>query len=206
MNLKLQIKNRKKFTKLICAIIFIQCCFHFGYGQEITIGEGSFKILFSEKNVALQFTFDSLQVGKYKVEADYVNKKVTEMNKKQEGKGDEWAREWIAQRKENFEPAFTDGFKNSSGLQISQNANYTLIFHTTYIEQGFSTSGIMVHKNPEVRGELILVETLGEHKIIAKANLTKAMGKAGPHFETGDHVDEAYFEAGSAAGPFVINN
>ena len=195
-----------KLTKLIIAVIFIQCCYHFSYGQEITIQEGSFKILFAEKNVALQFTYDSLQVGKYKVEADYVNKKVTEMNKKQEGKGDEWAREWIAQRKEKFEPAFTDGFKGSSGLKISQDAKYTLIFHTTYIEQGFSTSGIMVHKNPEVRGELILVETQGEHKIIARATLTKAMGKAGPHFETGDHVDEAYFEAGNAAGAFVINN
>jgi hypothetical protein len=31
-------------------------------------------------------------------------------------------------------------------------------------------------------------------------------GKSGPHFETGDHLDEAYFEAGNAAGPFVINN
>jgi hypothetical protein len=168
--------------------------------------EGSFKILFEEKTVDLQFTYDSLQVGKYKVESDYVNKKVTEMNKKQEGKGDEWGKEWITQRKEKFEPAFTEAFKTSSGLNISNEAKYTLIFHTTYIEQGFSTSGILVHKNPEVRGELILVETNDQHKIVAKASITKAMGKAGPHFETGDHVDEAYFEAGNEAGAFVINN
>ena len=64
----------------------------------------------------------------------------------------------------------------------------------------------MVHKNPEVRGELILIETADKNKIIAKAKITKAMGKAGPHFETGDHVDEAYFEAGNAAGSFILNN
>jgi hypothetical protein len=195
-----------KGVKLICTLILIQFGFHYGYAQEITLEDGSFKILFAEKTVGLQFTYDSLQVGKYKIEADYVNKKVTEMNNKEPGKGDAWAREWIAQRKEKFEPAFTDGFKTSSGLKISGEAKYTLIFHTTYIEQGFSTAGIMVHKNPEVRGELILVENGDEHKIVAKASMTKAMGKAGPHFETGDHVDEAYFEAGSAAGPFVINN
>ena len=95
-----------------------------------------------KKTVTLQFTYDSLQVGKYKIEADYVNKKVTEINKKYPGKGDEWAKEWIAQRKEKFEPAFTDAFKKSSGLNISDSAKYTLIFHTTYIEQGFSSAGI----------------------------------------------------------------
>lgn len=195
-----------KFAKLICFVIFIQFSFHYSFSQEITMEQGSFKILFQEKSVALQFTYDSLQVGKYKIEADYVNKKVTEMNNKEPGKGDEWATQWITQRKEKFEPAFTDGIKTASGLTISGEAKYTLIFHTTYIEQGFSTAGIMVHKNPEVRGELILVETRDTHKIIAEAKLAKAMGKAGPHFETGNHVDEAYFEAGKAAGPFVINN
>jgi hypothetical protein len=195
-----------KVSKLICSLIFLQVLFHFGYGQEITLEQGSFKILTDEKTVNLQFMYDSLQVGKYKIEADYVNKKVTEMNKKYPGKGDEWANEWIAQRKEKFEPAFTGAFKTSSGLGISIGAKYTLIFHTTYIEQGFSSAAILVHKNPEVRGDLVLVETDDRGKIIAKAKITKAMGKAGPHFETGDHVDEAYFEAGQSVGPFILNN
>jgi hypothetical protein len=198
--------NQMKLTKLLCSIIIIQISFHYSYAQETTMEQGSFKILFEEKTVDLQFTYDSLQVGKYKVESDYVNKKVTEMNNKEAGKGDAWDKEWITQRKEKFEPAFTDAFKTSSGLKISNEAKYTLIFHTTYIEQGFSSAGILVHKNPEVRGELILVETNDKSKIIAKATITKATGKAGPHFETGDHVDEAYYEAGIAAGPFVINN
>ncbi len=195
-----------QFARVIITLIIFQFTFHYDDGQELTLGEGSFKILIQEKTVALQFTYDSLQVGKYKIEADYVNKKVTEINKKYPGKGDEWAREWISQRREKFEPAFTDAFKKSSGLTISDSAKYTLIFHTTYIEQGFSSAAIMVHKNPEVRGELILIETADKKKIIAKAKITKAMGKAGPHFETGDHVDEAYFEAGNASGSFILNN
>ncbi len=195
-----------QFVKIIFAVFIFQFTFNYDYAQELTLGDGSFKILIQEKTIVLQFTYDSLQVGKYKIEADYVNKKVTEINKKYPGKGDEWAKEWIAQRKEKFEPAFTDAFKKSSGLNISDSAKFILIFHTTYIEQGFSSAGIMVHKNPEVRGELILFETADKDKIIAKAKITKAMGKAGPHFETGDHVDEAYFEAGNAAGSFVLNN
>ena len=195
-----------QFAKVIFILIIFQFSFHYDYGQELTLEDGSFKILIQEKKFVLQFIYDSLQVGKYKIEADYVNKKVTEINKKYPGKGDEWAREWISQRKEKFEPAFTEAFKKSSGLNISDSANYTLIFHTTYIEQGFSSAGILVHKNPEVRGELILIETADKNNIKAKAKITKAMGKAGPHFETGDHVDEAYFEAGNAAGSFILNN
>jgi hypothetical protein len=195
-----------QFAKVIFILIIFQFSFYYDYGQELTLEDGSFKILIQEKKLVLQFTYDSLQVGKYKIEADYVNKKVTEINKKYPGKGDEWAREWIAQRKEKFEPAFTEAFKKSSGLNITDSSKYTLIFHTIYIEQGFSSAGILVHKNPEVRGELILMETADKNKIIAKAKITKAMGKAGPHFETGDHVDEAYFEAGNAAGSFILNN
>ncbi len=195
-----------KLAKMILILMVFQFIFQNDYGQELTLEEGSFKILVQEKTLALQFTYDSLQVGKYKIEADYVNKKVTEINKKYPGKGDEWAKEWIAQRKEKFEPAFTEAFKKSSGLNISDSAKYTLIFHTTFIEQGFSSAGILVHKNPEVRGELTLIETADKNKIIAKAKIIKAMGKAGPHFETGDHVDEAYFEAGNASGPFILNN
>lgn len=195
-----------KLAKMILILMLFQFIFQNDYGQELTLEEGSFKILVQEKTLALQFTYDSLQVGKYKIEADYVNKKVTEINKKYPGKGDEWAKEWIAQRKEKFEPAFTEAFKKSSGLNISDSAKYTLIFHTTFIEQGFSSAGILVHKNPEVRGELTLIETADKNKIIAKAKIIKAMGKAGPHFETGDHVDEAYFEAGNASGPFILNN
>ncbi len=195
-----------KLAKMILILMLFQFTFQNDYGQELTLEEGSFKILIQEKTLALQFTYDSLQVGKYKIEADYVNKKVTEINKKYPGKGDDWAKEWIAQRKEKFEPAFTGAFKKSSGLNISDSAKYTLIFHTTFIEQGFSSAGILVHKNPEVRGELILIETADKNKIIAKAKIIKAMGKAGPHFETGDHVDEAYFEAGNASGPFILNN
>ena len=65
-----------KKLKLIFSIIIFQFAYHYNYGQEITLEQGSYKILLAEKTVVLQFTYDSLQVGKYKIESDYVNKKV----------------------------------------------------------------------------------------------------------------------------------
>ena len=141
-----------QLSKSIFILMIFQLAFHFNYGQELTSENGSFKMLLQGKTLDLQFTYDSLQVGKYKIEADYVNKKVTEINKKYPGNEEEWAMEWIVQRKEKFEPAFTEAFKKSSGLKILDSAKYILIFHTSFIEQGFSSAGILVHKNPEVRG------------------------------------------------------
>jgi hypothetical protein len=192
--------------KIIFAVLFFQMICLRNYAQEMNLEEGSFKILIAEKTVALQFTYDSLQVGKYKHEADYIQKKVIEMNRKEPGKGDAWALQWTAQRKTNFEPSFIQAFKASSGKDTSSASKYLLIFNTDYIEQGFSSAGILVHKNPEIRGELVLVEMADKAKIIAKAKITKAMGKAGPHFETGEHLDGAYMEAGDGLGAFILNN
>jgi len=195
-----------KIVKLILSVVFFLALCRQGYGQEIILIEGSFKILIAEKVVNLEFTYDSLQVGKYKNETDYVKKKITEINKKYPGKGDAWALEWRAERKGKFEPGFINAFKTSSGKDTSYVSIYTLIFNTSFIEQGFSSAGILVHKNPEIRGELVLVEANDKSKIIAKAKITKAMGKAGPHFETGEHVENAYAEAGEEAGAFILNN
>jgi len=195
-----------KILKLMLIFILLVSATSKAISQVITLTEGSFKILLSEKNVNLKFTFDSLQVGKYKNEADYVNKKVSEMNKKYPGKGDDWAANWTKQRKTLFEPAFIKTFVSSSGKDTLSTAAYTLIFNTNFIEQGFSTSGILVHKDPEIRGELLLIKSDGSSGIIARAKLTKAIGKAGPHFETGDHVDAAYAEAGDGSGAFILNN
>lgn len=195
----------KSSKGIILVIFFLMIC-RTNYAQEISLEQGSFKVLIGGKTVDLQFTYDSLQVGKYKHESDYVQKKVTEINKKYPGKGDEWAVQWIAQRKTNFEPAFVMAFKTSSGKDTSSASKYLLIFNTDFIEQGFSSAGILVHKNPEIRGELVLVDAADRSKIIAKAKITKAMGKAGPHFETGEHVDGCYEKAGEGLGAFILNN
>ncbi|HMH31858.1 MAG TPA: hypothetical protein VK543_02450 [Puia sp.] len=195
-----------KLEKIVLAVLFLQAFCLKSHSQEITIKEGDFKMLSAEKTVALKFTYDSLQVGKYKKEADYINKRVAEMNNKNPGRGDEWALSWTAQRKGMFEPAYITAFIAASGKDTSSLSKYTLIFNTSFIEQGFSSAAILVHKNPEIRGELMLVRSDDMSKIIAKAKIIKAMGKAGPHFETGEHLDAAYAQAGEGTGTFILNN
>jgi len=195
-----------KLLKRIFFVVIFLNIFSTGFCQDVTLLDGNFKALNGQNRVSLEFTYDSLQVGKYKNESDYVSKRVTEINKKYPGKGDEWAANWVSERKLHFEPSFTKAFTGASGKDTLVTAAYTLIFHTTYIEQGFSSAAILVHKNPEVRGELILIKAGDKSQVLGRAKITKALGKAGPHFETGEHIEGAYAAAGTALGEFILNN
>ncbi len=171
--------------------------------QQVRLIEGDLTAVKPEKTLNLEFTYDSLSVGKFHNEADFVNKKVAERNKKHPGDGDAWAKTWVDQRKEAFEPSFSSSFEKSSDKKASAGSKYTLIFHTTFIEPGFSTAAIMVHKNPEIAGTVLLVETENRSKILAKLSVEKVTGRAGSHFETGEHLDGAYGEAGNLVGSFI---
>ena len=59
-------------------------------------GRGSVSALKGEKNINTEFTYDNMGVGKFKTEAEYVAKKTDEYNKKEPGKGDKWAQDWVA--------------------------------------------------------------------------------------------------------------
>jgi hypothetical protein len=195
-----------KILRLVFAFLIFESGSVRLFSQDISIDQGNFKILVAEKNINIKVSFNNLQVGRYKNESDYVNKRVAEINKKYPGKGDEWLQRWNSQKMEEFVPAFINAFKLSSGKDTSSTAAYTLIFNTSYLEPGFSSSAILVRKDPEIRGELLLVRSDDSTQVIVKARLLKAVGKAGPHFETGDHIDSAYTEAGEAVGAFILNN
>ena len=53
-----------KSRKGIILAIFFLMTYRTNYAQEISLEQGSFKVLIGEKTVDLRFTYDSLQVGK----------------------------------------------------------------------------------------------------------------------------------------------
>lgn len=69
-----------------------------------------------------------MSVGKYDKESEYIEKKKAEYNSKEPGRGDSWEKNWVRDRKANFEPKFIELFEKSSGMTVSADAKYTLIF------------------------------------------------------------------------------
>lgn len=76
------------------------------------------------------------------------SKKKTEYNTKEPGRGNNWAKSWVSDRKMVFEPKFIDLWEKSLDLAIKPTAKYTLIFHTTTTEPGYNI--YITHKNAEI--------------------------------------------------------
>lgn len=171
--------------------------------QRIKLLQGDLSALKSEQSINTEFTYDNMRVGKFEKEADYIADKTADLNKKEAGRGDTWAKSWVSDRETRFEPKFNEQFQESSKMTISKNAKYTLIFKTMTTEPGYNIG--ISRKNAEINGEVLLVETANKDKVLARASVQRALGRTfgGFDFDTGVRLSEAYADAGKAVGKFV---
>jgi len=175
--------------------------------QHIKLREGSLAALKDEKTINVEFTYDSMAVGKFDKEQDYINKKKDEYNQKEPGRGDSWEKSWVSDRKHEFEPAFNDLFEQHSEMTISKKpAKYTMIFHTTFTEPGYNI--YVTKKNAEIDADVTIVETENRSNVIAVISIHKAPGRTfgGKDYATGDRIKECYADAGKYLGKFIVKN
>lgn len=168
------------------------------HAQRIRVTEGSLDVLKNEKDINIEYSYDHMKVGKFDKEADYVKSRTEELNKKEPGRGDTWAKAWVADRKSRFEPKFDELFTKTADMTLATKAKYTIIFNTSFVEPGFNV-GVM-KKNAYIDGEIVIVETADKNKVVAKATIEKAPGRSfwGNDFDTGERISEAYAMAGKA--------
>jgi len=173
--------------------------------QKVKVTEGSIDAIKGETSINLEFTYDNMKVGKFDKEEDYVSKKKEEYNKKEEGRGDKWAKEWVADRQERFEPKFIELFTKYSNRTINKDAKYTIIFKTTFTEPGFYFGSSLIRKYAQIDGEAWIVETANKSNVIAKIAVNDAPGRTfgGYDFDTGIRITEAYAAAGKALGKYL---
>ncbi len=185
---------------LVLCLAFI--CYTSG-AQRLKLTDGSLSVLKDEKSINTEFAYDNMKVGKYDKEEDYINNKKADYNKKEAGKGDNWAKLWVTDRHNRFEPKFNELLEKSSDMSVKKDAKYTLIFKTNYTEPGFNI-GIM-RKNAEMNGEAWIVETANKSNVIAKISVQRALGRifGGFDFDTGDRISETYADAAKALGNFI---
>jgi len=173
------------------------------FAQKIKVKEGDKNILKSESTINIEFTFDDLSVGKYKKEEDYINAKKAEYNKKEPGRGDNWAKKWKEDQEDRFPTDFVNLFTKSAKMTSDKNAKYTLIFHTTSIEPGFNIG--ITRKNAYIDGEVLIVETANKDKVLTRLTVEDARGKVfmGNDYDTGERISESYAKAGKEIGQYL---
>ena len=173
--------------------------------QRLKLAEGSLDLLKGQTEINTEFTYDNLKVGKYDKEEDYIRDKTAEYNKKEPGRGDNWARAWKDDREARYEPKFMELFNDKGNLKAvhKKAAKYTLVFKTSFLEPGFNVG--VWRKNASMNGEVWIVETANPSKALAKISVDKAQGRifGGFDFDTGVRIAEAYADAGKALAKFI---
>lgn len=194
--MKLSIKKYATMTTMVFFVLTANA-------QKIKKTEGDLAVLKGETTINIEFTYNDMSVGKFEHESEYVEKKKTEYNAKESGRGDSWAKSWVADRKMVFEPKFIDLFEKSTDMVVKATAKYTIIFHTTTTEPGYNI--YISKKNAEIDAVATVVETANRSKIIAVISVKNAPGRtfSGNDFATGDRIAECYAVSGKKLGKFI---
>lgn len=179
--------------------------------QKIKVLSGDLAFLAGQTDLKVIYDYEGMKVGK-KTEAAYIKEKVTENNKKEAGKGDEWLAGWTSARKERYEPKFeeliNDILAKKSNVKVSQDAaaKYTLIVKTIRTEPGFNVG---VAKMPSfVDSHFIFVETENPKKVLSKIELLNVQGAQamGFDFDSGTRIAESYAKGGKILGKYLEKN
>lgn len=173
--------------------------------QRISVTSGSLAPLAGQSEINVEYKYDHMKVGDFDKEEDYVAKKREEYNKKEAGRGDTWAKAWVSDRENRFEPKFNELFHDASGITAggSSKSKYTMIVHTVFTEPGFNVG--VVRKNAKLNLVIDIVETASRDKKVASLTVDKALGRTfgGFDFDTGLRISEAYADAGKALGKYI---
>lgn len=180
------------------------------YAQRIKVKSGDIKKLKGETSFNIVYDYSSMSVGKFKNEADYVNKKVADYNKKEAGRGDKWKQEWVNDREEIFQPKFEKLFnktvakRNVSISTDNKSAKYTFVVHTVFTEPGFNVG--VVKRPASINVVFKVVETANPNNVVATLTVDKSPGVSAfgvADFATGVRISEAYAKCGKALGGYL---
>src|ERR1044071_3011794 len=99
-----------KFIHLTLLALLLCIPFAGNASRKAKILEGSLAAIKDVKKMNLQFSYDGLTIGKDEIPNDeYVKRRKEELNEKESGKGNTWARAWESDRSRRFEAGFKYG-------------------------------------------------------------------------------------------------
>ncbi len=168
--------------------------------QKIKFMEGNKAALAAIDAIAIVYEYDNMAVGKYEKESDFIDKKKTDYNNKEAGKGNKWEKEWKGDRKERYQPQFEELFAKHSKVKISNTAPYKMIVKTFFTEPGYNIH--ISRKNASISGEVWILDNTG--KVIAKLSFVNAPGRSfgGYDYDTGFRIQEAYAALGKSLAKY----
>ncbi|MGC3944775.1 MAG: hypothetical protein QM762_09660 [Chryseolinea sp.] len=172
--------------------------------QKIKVVEGNLSILKGIKSYDIRFQYDSIIIGTKTSEDDYLAKKKADWNKREAGKGDQFVAMWYDDRKKRYEPEFIKNFEEIGELKLGdKDSKYTILMKSQSLEAGYDV--FAWDSAPNINGELWIVESANESKVIVKLSFDQMAGKYNSYydFDITRKIASAYTKAGKSLGFYV---
>ncbi|HCA09149.1 hypothetical protein [Chryseobacterium sp.] len=170
--------------------------------QKFKIKSGDAKFLKGTETVNVIFDYSDMKLLKENyTEAEYIPRRIEELNKKTEGSGEIWKKQWERVKEELWNPKFITIFnkvlsKENINTKLKENAQspYTLMVKVKWVYPGWD-AGIM--KQPaKVTTQLTFVET-DSKKVMFDIESVDAPGDQwGSNFNNETRVGEGFAKTG----------
>lgn len=175
-------------------------------GQDNALVSGNTDFLINEKDFNVVFNYESMAVGVFRTEAEYVQKKVTELNNSEPGNGDKWLEKWNFKKSSDFPRTFLKSLNkkiNKAEMKADTaliNTKYTFIIKPYYLEEGWD---VVINSAPAiVRMQILVCETANSNLPVAEFRITGEFSSGSQVF--GGMV--AFDEAGKAFGKLLMKS
>jgi len=188
--------------KNLLPILLILC--YSASAQKIKLISGSLKDIKGQTSFAIQFSYDSMLVGKDTHEKDYLKDLRMRWEAEETGKGTAFVNKWFDDRKRLYEPSFIQNFEKFSDLKLNDSiSKYTLLLKTKLTEGGWNVG--VAETYAIIAGELWVVESADHTNIKAKIVFYDSRGDdfSGGDFHMTNRIKSAYESAGKWLGIFV---
>lgn len=167
------------------------------FAQKTKITEGDWKDLKGISAYNLVFEYTDLQIPKFDSEDAFLEDKMNKRDDKEEGTGEEFKKNWFADRENRYEPKFIESFNkrfDDGEVKVVKDigAEYTMKIHTTMLYPGYNV-GVM-RQNAKVEATLYVYKTDAPNTIIFAVEYTKIEGKGamGYDYNSGYRISEGY--------------
>lgn len=178
--------------------------------QKMSVEQGDFKFLKDVKSVNVKFAYDNVKLFKEnKTEQQYIEERTAELNAKNAGTGDTWAKKWEGAKESIWEPNFMDLLaktvtaKKGTVFTQGKDAPYTLTVDAVWLYPGWD-AGVM--KQPaKVTTLLTFTETANPSKVLLKIKSENAPGDQwGSNFSNESRIGEGFEKTAKTLGNRII--
>ncbi|HPF96430.1 MAG: hypothetical protein KDD16_11310 [Mangrovimonas sp.] len=179
-------------------MLFVALIATTSYAQKLKVLSGDIKNLKGISEYQLEFDYSDLQIPKYDSEEDFLEDKMNKRDEKEKGKGEEFKKNWFADRENRYEPKFIESFNkrfDDGEVTVGKDkldAKYVMKIHTTMMYAGYNV-GVM-RQNSKIEATITVYEAANPSNVLFSGDYTKVEGNGafGNDYDSGYRISEAY--------------